>query len=661
LQAERPFTRNATHCSEMTSMLLIRNSQARAAAAALACVAALGACVPAAGVPAVQHDAAPAPAAMMALPRDIHSFARPDEARVSHVSVDLRADFQARTLAGTATLDVQAAPGAREIVLDTRDLAVQQVTDGAGRPLQWALGTADPVLGVPLTVQLPQGTRRIAIQYRTSPEAGALQWLTPEQTAGKRQPFLFSQGQAILTRTWIPTQDSPGIRQTYDARITVPAALTAVMSADMLTPQGEPAEGGRAFRFRLDTPVPPYLIALAVGDLAFRATGPRTGVWTEPSMLDRAASELAELEKFVDAAEALYGPYRWGRYDVLVLPPSFPFGGMENPRLTFATPTILAGDRSLVSLIAHELAHSWSGNLVTNATWSDFWLNEGFTSYFENRIMEALYGRERAAMLASLGWQELQGEIESVGGANHPDTRLHIDLAGRDPDAGMTEIPYEKGATFLRTLEQAVGRERWDAYLRSYFDRHAFQPMTTERFLADLRANLIRGDAALEQRLMLDEWVNGTGIPANAVRVESDAFARVEAEARRFVAGTPASRLATAQWSTQEWQHFLGALPRGLTPAQLADLDRAFRLSEQGNSEILFAWLQMAVRHRYQPAMPALERFLTSQGRRKFVRPLFASLMEQGDWGQSLARRIYAQARPGYHPVTSGSVDEIVK
>ncbi|HVH12326.1 MAG TPA: M1 family aminopeptidase/hydrolase, partial [Longimicrobium sp.] len=345
----------------MTSMLSTSNPQARAVA--VACMVALTACAPSAGT---RTDAAPAP--MAPLPHDIHSFARPDEARVSHVSLDLRADFAARTLAGTATLDVQTAPGAREIVLDTRALTIEQVTDGTGRPLHWALGAADPVLGVPLTVQLPPGTRRISIRYRTSPEAGALQWLTPEQTAGKQQPFLFSQGQAILTRTWIPTQDSPGIRQTYDARITVPAALTAVMSAEMLTPQGEPAEGGRAFRFRLDTPVPPYLIAVAVGDLAFRATGPRTGVWTEPSVLDRAANELAELEKFVDAAEALYGPYRWGRYDVLVLPPSFPFGGMENPRLTFATPTILAGDRSLVSLIAHELAHSWSGNLVTNAT-----------------------------------------------------------------------------------------------------------------------------------------------------------------------------------------------------------------------------------------------------------------------------------------------------
>jgi aminopeptidase N len=631
---------------------------------------AAAACTPAGPAPAPAPAPLPLGAAMAPmgepmtlLVRDIHSFARPNEARVTHVDLDLTTDFGGKRLGGTATLDVQAAPGsAREIVLDTKNLAIARVTDAAGQPLRWSLGAADSILGQPLTVALTPGTRKIVVHYSTSPNAAALQWLTPEQTAGKRHPYLFSQGEAILTRTWIPTQDSPGIRQTYSARITVPAELKAVMSAEMLTPQGEPAGADhRAYRFRMDHPVPPYLIALAVGDLAFRALGPRTGVWTEPAVLERAASEFAELEKFVDAAEGLYGPYRWGRYDLLVLPPSFPFGGMENPRLTFATPTVLAGDRSLVSLVAHELAHSWSGNLVTNATWSDFWLNEGFTTYFENRIMEALYGRERAAMLASLGWQELQDAVKELGGPTGPDTRLHIDLAGRDPDEGTTNIAYEKGAAFLRTVEQAVGRERWDAYLRSYFDRHAFQPATTESFLADLRANLIKGDAGLERRIDPDRWAYQPGVPSNAVQPQSTAFARVAEQAQAFADGTRASALQTRNWSTQEWQHFLGALPPRMTPAQLADLDRAFGLSAQGNSEILFAWLMIAMRHRYEPAVPALERFLTTQGRRKFVRPLYAGLMEQGDWGQSLARRIYRQARPGYHPVTSGSVDAIVK
>lgn len=592
---------------------------------------------------------------------DIHSYARPDEARVTHVALDLTADFEARQLSGSATLDLEVAPNATEVILDASDLAILGITDAEGNLLEWELGAVDEILGQPLNVTLQPGVERVVIHYRTSPEARALQWLDPQQTDGGAHPYLFSQGQAILTRSWIPTQDSPGIRQTYEATITVPEPLTAVMSAEMLTPDGEPSEAGRTFRFRMEQPIPPYLIAIAVGDIDFRPLGPRTGVYAEPTVVDSAAYEFADLEEMVEAAEALYGPYRWGRYDVLVLPPSFPFGGMENPRLTFATPTILAGDRSLVALIAHELAHSWSGNLVTNATWSDFWINEGFTTYFEYRIMEALYGEAQVRMLEALGWQSLLETVEALGGSDSPETRLHIDLAGRDPDDGMTEIPYEKGAAFLRTIEAAVGRERWDAYLRSYFDRYAFQPMTSARLLDDLRTHLLEGDEALAAELQLEEWVYGTGIPDNVVIPRSDAFTAVEAQAEAFAAGTPAAELETEGWITQEWQHFLGALPQELSDAQLADLDGTFGLSEQGNSEILFVWLRVAVRNRYGPALPALESFLTSQGRRKFLQPLYQDLMGQGEWGQPIARRIYEQARPTYHPVSTGTIDGIVQ
>ena len=312
--------------------------------------------------------------------RDVHSYARPEIARVTHVALDLDADFDARRMAGTATLDIQAAAAARELVLDSKGLEIQSITGANGRPLPFTLGASDGDRGAPLTVRIGPA-RRITIRYRSAPDAEALQWLTPEQTAGKRHPYLLSQGQAILNRTWIPTQDSPGIRQTWEARITAPAPLKVVMSGERLTPNGVPAgPGRRAFRFRMTHPVAPYLIAIAAGDIAFRPLGPRTGVWTEPSMMERAAAELADTERMVEAAERLYGPYRWGRYDVIVLPPSFPYGGMENPTLTFLTPTFIAGDRSLVGLVAHELAHSWSGNLVTNATWHDGWLNEGFTS-----------------------------------------------------------------------------------------------------------------------------------------------------------------------------------------------------------------------------------------------------------------------------------------
>ena len=589
---------------------------------------------------------------------DPHSYARPAEARVTHVALDLRADFSRRVLEGTATLTVAAAGGARQVVLDTRGLEITGVADAHGAALDYTHGPDEPILGRALAVDLPADRTTIVVAYSTSARADALQWLSPAQTAGGVHPYLFSQGQAILTRTWIPTQDSPGIRQTYTARIVVPTPLRAVMSAEALTPDGVPAEGGRAFQFRLDQPVPPYLIALAVGDIAFRPVGPRSGVYAEPPVLDRAATEFADLEKMIAAAEVLGGPYRWGRYDVLVLPPSFPFGGMENPRVTFLTPTILAGDRSLTSLIAHELAHSWSGNLVTNATWRDFWLNEGFTTYFENRIMEQLYGEPRARMLEVLGRRDLDRELAVL--KDRPgDQVLHIDLTGRNPDDGVTAVAYDKGAAFVRMVEAAVGRPRFDAWLRGYFDRHAFTSLTTAQFLDDLRTHLIAGDAALERRLQLDAWLEQPGLPANAVRPVSDAFTRVERQASRFTGGASAAELETGGWSSQEWQHFLGALPESLSQGQMADLDRAFGLSRSGNSEVLFAWLRIAIRHRYVPAMPALEHFLTSQGRRKFLKPLYEDLMA-ADWGKAEARRIYAAARPTYHAVATGTLDPIV-
>jgi aminopeptidase N len=591
--------------------------------------------------------------------QDIHSFARPAEARVTHVALNLTADFASRTLQGSATLTVERAPGAAEIALDTRDLEIERVTDANGAELKFVLGTVVPILGRPLTVTLPGRGDSIVVHYKTSPASAALQWLAPSQTAGKKLPYLYSQGQAILTRTWIPTQDSPGIRQTYAARIVAPKDLRVVMSAEHLTPDGVLAGDAKAYEFRLTNPVPPYLIAIAIGDLVSRPIGPRTAVFTEPSVLDRAANEFADLETMVEKSESLLGKYRWGRYDLLVLPPSFPFGGMENPRLTFATPTILAGDRSLVSLVAHELAHSWSGNLVTNATWSDFWLNEGATSYVERRIMEAVYGAERAQMLRVLAWTDLQSEIERLGGSGSKDTILHIDLEGRDPDEGATSIPYEKGAAFFEMLERELGRERFDAWLRSYFDRYAFKPITSAAFLDDVRTNLLKGDATLAQKLPLDEWVYKPGLPANAVAPQSNVFQRVEAQDAAFTKGARVASLSTRDWSTQEWQHFLDKLPQTLTPAQLAELDSTFKLTDAGNSEVLFLWLRIAIRHRYRPAMPALERFLTTQGRRKFLRPLYEDLMKQ-DWGKAEAKRIYAKARPLYHSVATGTLDPIV-
>jgi leukotriene-A4 hydrolase len=596
-------------------------------------------------------------------PVDPHSYARPDSARVYHVSLDLTPDFTTQRIRGRASLSIQRIPTADSVILDTRDLFIRGIRTPRGTLLGWSLGVADDHLGSRLAIQLPPpapgsiGRYRseIVIDYETSPGAAALQWLSPAQTAGGRTPFLFTQGQAILTRTWVPTQDSPGVRQTYEATVRVPQGMRAVMSAETLEDAIETDTLGLSVhRFRMRHYVPPYLLALAVGELEFRDLGRNTGVYAEPAVIDRAAHEFAEVDQMMAAAERLYGPYRWGRYDILVLPPSFPFGGMENPMLTFATPTILAGDRSLVALVAHELAHSWSGNLVTNATWDDFWLNEGFTTYIESRIMEELRGREYADMLRSLGRQDLERAVAELDPA---DTRLHLELAGRDPDDAVSDIAYEKGAAFLETIESVIGRERLDAWLRSYFDRHAFQPMTSAWLIEDMRENLLGGGE--EERIRVQEWVYQPGLPENVAQVESSLLRAVDGHVGRWNAGADAATLPARQWSTHEWLHFLRALPETIPQARLAELDRAFDLTRSGNAEILHQWLVISVRNRYQPAFGALDRFLTTQGRRKFLTPLYTELMRT-PWGRVMAQDIYRRARPTYHAVSTGTIDRVV-
>lgn len=590
-----------------------------------------------------------------AYPLDPHSFARPNDVVVRHVALDLDVDFEARRISGTAAFDLgRRAADAGLLVLDTWRLEITSVTDADGTELAFELGDEDEILGRALRVTLGAGDR-VVVRYATSPEAKALQWLEPEQTASGK-PFLFTQGQPILTRTWMPCQDSPAVRATYEATVRVPAGLMAVMSAE--NPTERSADG--TYRFAMPQPVPAYLIALAVGDLEFREVGARSGVYAEPSVVEAAAWEFADTEKMIEAAERLYGPYRWGRYDMLVLPPSFPYGGMENPRLTFVTPTVLAGDRSLVTLIAHELAHSWSGNLVTNATWNDIWLNEGFTVYFETRIDEELYGAAYAAMILRLGRQELERAVEQE---DPRDTWLELDLVGRDPDEGPSKIPYEKGSLFLRLIESAVGRERWDAFLRSYFDRFAFESMDTPTFLSLLSSELLEPAGVSPESLQVEAWVHGPGVPSNEPHFESDAFDKVDAEVARLLAGSAAADLDTAGWVSQQWVHFVRALPLDLGVDRMAEVDAAFGFTASGNIEVATAWLELAVASGHVFVTPAVDQalgeFLTRHGRALYVRKVYERLAAT-ERGLARAREIYAIARPSYHPVTQSVVDRIL-
>lgn len=587
---------------------------------------------------------------------DVHSYAEPDIAIVTHLDWDAEVDFDNKIIKAIASLSIDRTAEAKVLYLDTKGLNIENVTSSDGSKLEYTIGEEDKILGRSLGIELTPDTKEVIIRYTTSPKAEALQWLDPVQTAGGKRPFLFTQSQAILARSWVPIQDSPGIRFTYSATVKVPSDLLALMSAE--NPQSKNSEG--TYTFKMEQPIPAYLLALTVGDITFKPISSNTGVYAEPSVIEAAAYEFAQMDDMLEAAEKLYGAYRWGRYDLIVLPPSFPFGGMENPRLTFATPTILAGDRSLTSLVAHELAHSWSGNLVTNETWDDFWLNEGFTVYFERRIMEAIEDKSYAEMLAALGYQDLKESVDRFyEDGNEDDTKLKLNLKGRDPDEGVSDIAYEKGFFFLRLLEDLAGRDSFDAFLKNYFNEHAFKTINTEDFIKYLDENLINKNNIKVDSSLYNRWIYEPGLPDDLIKIESSRFKNVESELKQFLEGTSPTDLNSSNWSSHEWLHFIRNLPQDLSVEKMKALDTTFKFSSSGNSEVLAAWLELVIKRNYEPGYESLENFLVSVGRRKFLVPLYRELAKTEE-GKNRALEIYSKARPNYHYVSVNTLDEML-
>ena len=584
--------------------------------------------------------------------RDPHSCAKQDEAVVKHLDLDIIVDFESQIIAGTASWDVEIKKG-NTINFDTRDIHIESITLDDGSTAKYSFGKSILFLGQALTVNVKPDTKKVIIKYTTTPDAAALQWLSPDQTFGKELPYLFTQGEAILTRSWIPCQDSPGIRFTYSAKVQVPKSMLAVMSAE--NPQKKNDNG--VYTFKMDNPIPAYLMALSVGDIAFKSVGPRTGVYAEPGMLEKSAWELGEMEKMVSDAEALYGEYKWGRYDVLILPPSFPFGGMENPKLTFATPTIIAGDRSLTALIAHELAHSWSGNLVTNATWNDFWLNEGFTVYFERRIIEKMYGKDFADMEARLGYQDFVEEVKYQGDTSL-DTRLHLSLENRDPDEGMSDIAYEKGYAFLRYLEEQTSRDSLDRFLKNYFNHFAFKTITTEQFVKYLKDNYL--SKFPKANVDVNEWVYKTGIPKVHRAPVSVKFAAIDEWLENYKNGKFKEADLPKSFSTHEWIYLIRNLPETISEKQFKEWESLYKWSKSGNAEIKAAWFEKAINAGYGKYLLAdIERFLVSVGRRKYLEPIYTSMVEHRLVKE--ANEIYKKARPAYHFVSVQTIDALLK
>ena len=573
---------------------------------------------------------------------DYHSFANVDAVRVKHLVLDLNVDFDRKELSGVAKLELEfIETQCRQLWLDLRDLIIVEVSDDNGDPLAFSIDKQDSILGERLNISLNSQSQYVKLSYKTSPHAQGLQWLTPEQTSGKSMPFLFSQSQPVNARSWIPLQDSPKARITFDAKVKVPVGMRAVMSAM----NDATADLNGEFTFSMEKAMPTHLLAIAVGDLAFGRIGGRTGVYAEPEVLDAAVKEFEDTEKMVEIAESLLGPYPWGRYDMIVLPPSFPFGGMENPRLAFITPTLIAGDKSLVSTVAHELAHSWTGNLVSNATWRDLWLNEGFTTYFTNRIVEAVFGKEQAELEVVLEYGRLK---EELGTADFSEQNLPANVQTQDPNDAFNRFTYDKASMFVHDLERRLGRALFDKFLYTYVQHFAFEAITTETFIEYAKKTLLVDHADCISEAELLEWVYGCGMPEWFIAPTSDSLDKVDASLSAWLDGCKASSLETDSWRVHHWQYFLNSLPEVLTQTQLMELDGCFNLTQSTNAEIACDWFRVAIRNHYDPVLPALSDYLIRIGRGKFVRPLYSEL-QIGGYDAEIAE-IYAKARLGYHP-----------
>lgn len=587
--------------------------------------------------------------------KDAHSFSNPSEAVAKHLDLDIKVDFDTQTISGKASWTIENTSQGNEIIFDENTLNITKVTLGDDeKPAKFTLGKEVEFHGKPLKITIEPTTTKVNIYYSTSKESVALQWLKPEQTADKKYPFVFSQGESVWSRTWIPCQDSPGIRFTYNAKVTVPKHLIALMSA--VNPKKKNDTG--VYTFKQKRAIPSYLMAIAVGDVEFKPINPRTGVYAEHSVIEKAKWEFADLGKMVMAAEKLFGSYRWGRYDVIVLPPSFPFGGMENPNLTFLTPTVLAGDRSLTSLLAHELGHSWSGNLVTNATWDDIWLNEGFTTYVEHRIGEEVFGVAEAQMQSVLSRKVLKNNLAELGNDN-PDTRLKTNSTGKNPDDALSDIAYEKGYALLQTIEAAVGRQRFDKFLTNYYNDHAFQSITTEDFVDYYNKNLIKGDKALAEKIKIEDWIYKTGIPSNIINPVSEDFNAIDAIQKTW-RKTGVKGLSQKIKSTNEKQHFIDYLPGDLTAPEMAEIDKEFNFTNGGNFVVRRQWFIIAIQHHYKAAYPAIEQFLTSYSRTYSLTPLYKEMIKTPQ-GKIWAKQIYTKAKSGYHATTVEAINGIVK
>ena len=582
--------------------------------------------------------------------RDPHSFSNTEQGKIDHIDFHMEIQFENHTIQAQAIYSFNS-PIKDSLFLDMRDLDIKRVHSG-GREIEWEIDQHDTLKGKRLHLRDLSGATACTIEYSTNPSASALQWLKPSQTAGGQHPFLYSQSQPIHARSIFPCQDTPSVRFTFSAEVEVPNPLSVVMGA---SPVGSRIEETTShFRFDMPQPIPSYLFAIAAGNINFNSIGPRSGIYAEPEFLDSASWEFAKTEDMLEVAEGLFGQYEWDRYDILILPPSFPYGGMENPRLTFLNPMFIVGDRSETIIVTHELAHAWTGNLVTNATWEDFWLNEGWTTYAQSRITEELEGREYSQFRAALS-RDFMFEDMNLFGLESIQTRLNFRMEGVDPDEALSSIPYHKGSAFLTLLEETFGRERFDAFIKKYIANFKFKSLSTKGFIDFLTQEFPK----IEEQVNIHEWLFEPGFPSNAPVLQSNIYRNIVTFVEGFNKGEMPTERDVAGWKPAEIVLFLRLIPEKISIENCRYLEALFDFKGEQNPTPLSFFYIIALHSGYEDAWPGIQKLVRRIGRGLLVNRIYRAIVKS-DWARDRAHELLESSRSRYHPLTIAGIENIL-
>ena len=626
-------------------------------------------------------------------PEDISSYSNFNEIIQKELDIDISLDFEKKQMIGKMDINYEIInQEISKIILDLKGPEIVSVEyiqkDEEGEDLKsiklnyeiYSENEFKDSLGTPLIIYLDNiknnkevdykkiielKTLLIRIQFITTEKCTGIQFLTKEQTYTKKYPFMFTQCEAIQCRSLFPVQDSPSVKSTYKVTTSIESPLTFLFGGIIKTKYYDSNTKKNITLFEQNIPIPSYLVAFVAGELEYGRISERCGVWTEVGLCKKACNEFKDAETYIKIAEEyLDHPYEWEVYNLLVLPFSFPYGGMENPNLTFVTPALLAGDRSMSNVIGHEISHSWTGNLVTNKNWKNFWVNEGFTTFMERKLDSALLGEDMENLEAIVGNNELIADIKLLG-EDSEYTKLSADYGGNDPDDGFSTAPYEKGYQFLIYIEKLIGKDVFKEVMQKYIKKYRLKSVDHTAFkgvLEEVIKEKFKEKAdEIIGKIDWEKWLYEKGIPKYTNEFSSEYLKDAEKLAEDFLNEKEDNETVLKkfkEWHTNVKLAFLNYLSEHkdkINETICQNLKKKLNLAEEYNSEIKYMWYLLALDKKIESEIPNIKKFLETHGRLKYIRPIYFAWMEK-DFNE--AKEFFDKVKYLYHPFGRRMIQE---